>query len=60
VLGENLGFAADVLTVHHYLMLSPTHRATILEPRFNTVGICVGRRTDGSILVVERFAKVKT
>ncbi|MCL6613723.1 MAG: CAP domain-containing protein, partial [Firmicutes bacterium] len=41
--GENLAGAADVLTAHRMLMASPGHRANILNPRFNRMGIGIVR-----------------
>ncbi|MGQ9780503.1 MAG: CAP domain-containing protein [Bacillota bacterium] len=41
--GENLAGAADVITAHRMLMVSPGHRANILNPRFNRMGIGIVR-----------------
>jgi uncharacterized protein YkwD len=41
VLGENLAFAPDVYLAHQGLMNSPGHRANILSPDYNHVGIGV-------------------
>ncbi|MCL6615503.1 MAG: sporulation protein, partial [Firmicutes bacterium] len=37
--GENLAGAANVATAHRMLMNSSGHRANILNPRFNRIGI---------------------
>ena len=41
--GENLAGALDVATAHQMLMNSPGHRANILEPRFNRIGVGIVR-----------------
>ena len=41
VCGENLALAPDVELAHQGLMNSPGHRANILDPRFNKIGIGV-------------------
>ncbi len=37
--GENLAGAMNVNTAHQMLMNSPGHRANILEPRYNRIGV---------------------
>ena len=37
--GENVGYGPDALTVHHAFMLSPGHRANILDRDYTQVGI---------------------
>lgn len=44
--GENLAYAPDVYTAHRGLMNSPGHRANILSPDYNQVGVGV---IDGGI-----------
>lgn len=46
VVGENLAFAPDLETAHNGLMNSPGHRANILSPDFNKIGIGI---MDGGI-----------
>ena len=41
--GENLAGAANVATAHRMLMASAGHRANILNPRFNRIGIGIVR-----------------
>ena len=44
--GENVAMAPDVDTLHADWMLSPPHRANMLDPRYNAVGIGVVSRGD--------------
>ncbi len=46
VIGENLAFAPDLPLAHQGLMNSPGHRANILSPEFNKIGIGI---MDGGI-----------
>lgn len=39
--GENVAFDSDLQQAHEGLMNSPPHRANILNPKFNAVGIAV-------------------
>jgi hypothetical protein len=43
---ENVAYDYSVQAVHEGLMQSPPHRANILSPKYNTVGIGVLRRGD--------------
>jgi uncharacterized protein YkwD len=51
---ENVGFAKDVLSDHQGFMHSPPHRANILDPSFNAVGVAV-MRSRGEVYVTEDF-----
>lgn len=53
--GENLARAVDAAEAHRALMQSPGHRANILEPKYERVGIGIVRTNDG-ILVTQEFA----
>jgi uncharacterized protein YkwD len=55
--GENIALDNDVATAHAMLMQSPPHRANILNPQFNAVGIGVVRNED-LVYVTEDFAHV--
>jgi len=55
--GENIALNGDVASAHVALMNSPLHRANILNPQFNAVGIGV-LRTGDLIYVTEDFAHV--
>jgi uncharacterized protein YkwD len=55
--GENIAKHSDVESAHHALMESPGHRANILNPEFNSVGIGI-LRDDSLVYVTEDFAHV--
>jgi uncharacterized protein YkwD len=52
--GENVAFDYDAEHGHEHLMLSPPHRANLLNPAFNVVGIGVLRNGD-RLYIVEDF-----
>ena len=52
---ENVGYANSVERVHSTFMRSPGHRANILDPDYNAVGIGVVRRGD-YLYVAQNFA----
>src|SRR5579864_9752948 len=52
---ENLALGDNVISAHHWLMLSPDHRASILNANYNTVGVAVLRSGD-HVYVTEDFA----
>lgn len=56
VSGENVARTSTPERAHTALMNSPGHRANILDPTFNSVGIGVVKREDG-IYVTEDFAR---
>lgn len=53
--GENVARAPDVSAAHYGLMRSPGHRANILQPSYNAVGIGVVRTARG-LYVTQDFA----
>ncbi len=55
-LGENVAMTEDAPSAHDALMHSPGHRANILKPEYNAVGIGVVRSGD-SIFVTQDFAE---
>jgi hypothetical protein len=54
-LGENVGRAASATAVHAALMASPPHRANVLEPSFDYVGIGVAGGA-GRVVASFKFA----
>ena len=52
---ENVGFSDDVVSAHDGLMNSPPHRANILSPNYNVVGVAV-IKSRGIVYVTEDFA----
>lgn len=52
---ENVAYAPDVLRLHDGLMHSPPHRANILDPKSNAIGIAFAER-DGELYTTEDFA----
>ncbi len=55
--GENIALDSDVAVAHIMLMQSPPHRANILSPQFNAVGIGI-IKSDDLIYITEDFAHV--
>lgn len=57
-LGENVGFDGSLESVHRRFMDSPPHRANVLDPDFDGVGIgiAVAPGSAASVYVVEDFA----
>ncbi len=56
MLGENLALAPNPVVAHDGLMNSPGHRANILEPNFNQLGVGVVRGPLG-LMVVQVFKR---
>lgn len=56
--GENLGKYQSDAEVMDAFMLSPGHRANILNPSFRSVGIGVWRASDGTFRTTHRFHDV--
>jgi hypothetical protein len=54
---ENVAYAPAVSDLHDGLMHSPPHRANILNPEYNAVGIAIVER-DGELYATEDFARV--
>jgi uncharacterized protein YkwD len=55
--GENVARAATLPLAHRALYDSPSHRANLLSPTFERLGIGVARGPDGSVWVTEEFAR---
>lgn len=55
--GENLAYAPSLGVAHRGLMQSDGHRANILEPSFQRVGIGVITASDGTLMVTQVFAR---
>jgi uncharacterized protein YkwD len=53
--GENVALDYDAEHGHEHLMLSPPHRANLLNPAFNVVGLGVVRNGD-RLFIVQDFA----
>jgi uncharacterized protein YkwD len=54
--GENVARAPTAVRAHRVLWASPSHRANILDPRFDNVGIGVSRTAGGAVWVCQIFA----
>jgi hypothetical protein len=54
--GENVAYDRDAASAHSSLMHSPPHKANILRPEFNSIGVGVVRIGD-SIYVTQDFAR---
>ena len=54
--GENVAHAADAHHVHRTLWRSPSHRANLLEPSFDAIGVAVVEDTDQTSWACEVFA----
>jgi hypothetical protein len=52
--GENVALDYDALHGHEHLMLSPPHRANLLNPAYNVVGLGVVRNGD-RLYIVQDF-----
>jgi len=59
LVAENVGNASDAMELHGAWMNSPGHRANLLEPAANAVGIAVVE-SGGLIYAVEDFAHITT
>ena len=55
--GENIALDSDIEVAHVMLMQSPPHRANILNPQYNAVGIGI-LKTDELFYITEDFAHV--
>jgi uncharacterized protein YkwD len=56
--GENVGAEAGVVEIQRAFEASPGHLATLVDPRFNYVGIGVAWGPDGTIYVVQDFMEL--
>jgi hypothetical protein len=54
---ENIAYAGTVNELHDNLMHSPHHRANILDPKSNAIGIAFAEK-NGELYVTEDFAHV--
>lgn len=55
LIAENVGEAPTSVIIHNLWMNSPLHRANLLDPEVNAIGIAVVER-DGELYAVEDFA----
>jgi hypothetical protein len=53
---ENVAYAPTIEELHAGLMKSPPHRANILDPKFNAVGIGIAP-SGGDLYVAQNFAR---
>ncbi|MFZ5893097.1 MAG: CAP domain-containing protein [Myxococcota bacterium] len=58
IVGENVAHANTLAHAHRALWSSPSHRANMLDDRFDTVGIGVAVDSDDSVWVCELFARL--
>jgi uncharacterized protein YkwD len=56
--GENVAHAMSVIHAHRSLHASPSHRANMLSPAFDSVGIGVAADRDGTLWVCQLYARV--
>jgi uncharacterized protein YkwD len=54
-LGENTAVGPDLLSAHKGLMNDPDHRDVVLNPNYNSIGVCVVK-SGGQVFVTEDFA----
>ncbi|MEO5838422.1 MAG: CAP domain-containing protein [Acidimicrobiales bacterium] len=57
MLGENVGYGPSIEAIEKAFMNSPGHRANILNPQFNWAGTGVSVSGNGTVFVVQVFAK---
>ena len=57
MLGENVGYGPSIETVEAAFMASPAHRSNILNPEFNWAGTGFAVSGNGTVFVVQVFAK---
>ena len=58
--GENVGYAPDVDLAHNGFMKSPPHRANILRPDFDAIGIAIVPHGDELYITEDFSRKVET
>jgi hypothetical protein len=56
--GENVAHALSAIHAHRSLHASPSHRANMLSPAFDSVGIGVAADRDGTLWVCQLYARV--
>ncbi len=54
--GENVGTGSSLEAIHDAFMASSSHRANLLDSRFDTIGTGVAQDADGVFWVVHLFA----
>ncbi|MDD4352122.1 MAG: CAP domain-containing protein [Candidatus Gracilibacteria bacterium] len=54
--GENLAQAGSIEEAHYLLMRSATHRANILDPRWERAGIGLALNQAGFLIIVQEFS----
>lgn len=57
--GENVAFNGDLTDAHRRLMNSPLHRANILNPRFQQIGVGTVQDGTGAWWVTEDFVELR-
>lgn len=55
--GENLAMGNDMKTLHQKLMLSPSHRANILQKDFNQIGIGIYQNWKQVLFITQVFTQ---
>jgi hypothetical protein len=58
MIGENLAMAFSAQQAQSLWMASSGHRANILQPRFNRIGVGVTRSSDGALWITVDFEQV--
>jgi uncharacterized protein YkwD len=56
-LGENVGRGSSIDAVYDGFLRSPAHRANLVDPDYNWVGTGTAVAADGTVYVVEVFAR---
>ena len=56
IVGENVGRGGSVADIFAAFMASPTHRANVMRPEYNLIGIGSVVTDSGAIYTVHRFA----
>jgi uncharacterized protein YkwD len=56
-IAENVALGPSAETLHQQWMKSPPHRANLLDPQMNSVGIAIARRGE-TLFAVEDFAEI--
>lgn len=54
--GENVALAGSVVRLHRVLWASPSHRENLLLRRWDSAGVAVVKREDGSLFATQLFA----
>jgi len=57
-IAENVALGPSAETIHQQWMKSPPHRANLLDPQMNSVGIAIARR-GRTLFAVEDFAEIE-